>query len=210
MPIPTVSTQGVHMSRHHEELDINPNEDTNTFDPSEVIGHPTTTFDDALFENYDRRSLRSIIDGQRAYQESQAAQAARVILDDAEMPAFDHNIAEYEDFEDATSYAPRVRRIRVQSHGKLGTLVSPGAQVVYVLLTLAAIGGTLGLALSTDSPYMLLIGGIATPMLLPICVWRWFCWLDSSPYYYRLLTTLGEDARNLLDYRLLGKRRFPN
>lgn len=43
-------------------------------------------------------------------------------------------------------------------------------------------------------------------MLLPICIWKWIRWLDSTPYYYRLLTSLGEDARNLLSYRLLWKR----
>jgi len=84
--------------------------------------------------------------------------------------------------------------------------VSPGAQIIYVLLAIAAIGGMLGLAFSTDSPQLLLIAGVATPMLLPICVWRWLSWLDSAPYYFRLLSTLGEDARNLLDYRLLWKK----
>jgi hypothetical protein len=199
------------MSRHRKEPNLNPNEETSVFVPSQVIAQAETAEGESLFETYERRSLRSIIDGQRAYRESQAAQAARVILDDAEIPEFEefeHSTTEYEDFENATTHAPRVLRIRVENKGKLDALLSPGAQVVYVLLTLAAIGGTLGLALSTDSPHLLLIGGIATPMLLPICVWRWFRWLDSSPYYYRLLTSLGEDARNLMDYRLLGRRRF--
>ncbi len=98
----------------------------------------------------------------------------------------------------------------MQRVSTLGRLASPGAQIIYVLLVVAALGGTLGLAYSTDSPHLLLFAGIATPMLLPLCVWRWFCWLDSSPYYYRLLTTLGEDARNLLEYRLLWKRSSHN
>lgn len=198
------------MSTHNPDQDLNPNEDTNPFDASEVIGSHANSNSESLFETYDRRSLRSIIDEQRAYRESQAAQAARTILDGAEIPEFEdyeQNTTDYEDFEHASSHAPRVLRVRVQRPTtKLGILVSPGAQIVYILLIVGALGGTLGLALSTDSPHLLLIGGVATPMLLPICVWRWFRWLDSSPYYYRLLTTLGEDARNLLQYRLLWKK----
>jgi hypothetical protein len=172
--------------------------------------------DGTLFETYDRRSLRSIIEQQQAYRESHAALAARAILDGAEIPEYDsehEEILVYENDSEADGPAnshPRLRRIRVQRVSTLGRLASPGAQIIYVLLVVAALGGTLGLAYSTDSPHLLLFAGIATPMLLPLCVWRWFCWLDSSPYYYRLLTTLGEDARNLLEYRLLWKRSSHN
>lgn len=176
-------------------------------------GEPTLNPDDSLFESYDRRSLKSIIQQQQAYRESHAAQAARAILHDAELPDFDPRedesivIEEYEESGDHREpERVRYRRIRVQRVSGLSRLASPGAQIVYVLLVVAALGGTLGLAFSTDSPHLLLVAGIATPMLLPICVWRWLCWLDSSPYYYRLLTTLGEDARNLLQYRLLWKK----
>lgn len=194
--------------KHNEQL----SEDTLEMDTSPFLGdtdHKGGKADDSLFERYDRRSLSTIIEQQRAYRESQAAQAARVILGDAILPEFDpdlNDIVDYEDFEDSESSHPRYRRIRVQRVTGAGLLVSPGAQIVYVLLTIAALSGTLGLAYSTDSPQMLLLAGIATPMLLPICVWRWLSWLDSAPYYYRLLTTLGEDARNLLDYRLLWKK----
>lgn len=204
------------MAQHDKQPGETPNEETRAFDTSDVLGAPTPKSDpngESLFETYDRRSLESIISAQKAYKESQAAQAARTILEDAELPEFEQfeqTTAEYEDFENASSHAPRVIRMRVQRTSPLGVLASPGAQIVYVLLTVAALGGTLALALSTDSPELLLIGGVATPMLLPICVWRWFRWLDSSPYYYRLLTTLGEDARNLLQYRLLWKKSTPN
>lgn len=184
--------------------------ETREFDASGVIGSPQQADSDSLFESFERRSIRSIIEEQKAYRESQAAQAARVILDDVELPDFDHyeqHTAEYEDFEQGSAHAPSVLRLRApEATTRFGVLVSPGAQIVYILLIIAALGGVLGLALSTDSAPLLLIAGVATPMLLPICVWRWFCWLDSSPYYYRLLTTLGEDARNLLEYRLLWKK----
>lgn len=163
---------------------------------------------ESLFETYERRSIETIINQQRAHKDSQAAQAAKVILDGVILPSFEHDLhetVEYENSEDQTG-SPRTRRIRVQRMSAIGRLSTPGAQVVYILLTIAGLGGTFGLAASTQSPQLLLLAEIATPMLLPICVWRWFCWLDSSPYYYRLLTTLGEDARNLLDYRLLWKK----
>jgi hypothetical protein len=182
----------------HDPEHVDANEDTRSFLPDQSLGSPhaqQAERGESLFETYDRRSLRSIIDGQRSYQESQAAQAARAILDGAEIPEFvdlDQDTAEYAEFESQDTHSPRIRRLRVQRSTPIGRLA-----------------GTLALALSTDSPHLLLIGGVATPMLLPICVWRWFCWLDSSPYYYRLLTTLGEDARNLLEYRLLWKKRLP-
>lgn len=192
------------------------NSKTLNFNTEPFIGEriqPDPGSGESLFENYERRSLRSIIEQQRAYRESQAAQAARAILHGAVLPEFtpyEHDsvvIEEFEDAEEGSSPAQvHYRRIRVQRISKFGRLASPGAQVVYVLLVVAVLGGMLGLAFSTDSAHMLLIAGIATPMLLPICVWRWLCWLDSSPYYYRLLTTLGEDARNLLHYRLLWKK----
>lgn len=204
------------MADHNTEPGRDPNEETSAFDTSDLLGAPNPKPDpnsESLFESYDRRSLESIISDQKAYKESQASQAARTILEGADLPEFEQieqTTADYEDFENASSHAPRVIRMRVQRTSTLGLLASPGAQIVYVLLTIAALGGTLALALSTDSPQLLLIGGVATPMLLPICVWRWFRWLDSSPYYYRLLTTLGEDARNLLQYRLLWKKSTPN
>lgn len=194
----------------------NLNDETAHLNTEPYIGEaqkPDLSPDDSLFETYDRRSLRSIIEQQQAYRESHAAQAARAILHDAELPEFSQHdddsiiIEEYD--EDGDPHEParvRYRRIRVQRVSGLGRFTSPGAQIVYILLIVAALGGTLGLAFSTDSPHLLMIAGIATPMLLPICVWRWLCWLDSSPYYYRLLTTLGEDARNLLQYRLLWKK----
>ena len=187
-------------------------EDTQEFDSSDVVGstpEAANQNDSTLFESYERRPVSEIIAQQRAYKESQAAQAARTILQDAEIPefeAFEADTAEYEDFDTDPEGRPLMRRLRVQRTSPLGRLVSPGAQIVYVLLIVGSLGGTLALAFSTDSPALLLIGGIATPMLLPICVWRWFRWLDSAPYYYRLLTTLGEDARNLLQYRLLWKK----
>jgi hypothetical protein len=163
---------------------------------------------ESLFETYERRSIETIIRQQRAHKDSQAARAAKVILEGVVLPEFDHELHQSIEFEDADEPAgpARIRHIRVQRVSAFGRLASPGAQVIYILLILAGLGGTLGLASSTQSPHLLLMAGIATPMLLPICVWRWFCWLDASPYYYRLLTTLGEDARNLLDYRLLWKK----
>ena len=181
-------------------------------DTTPYLGAPAqapTGIVDSLFEHYERRSLRTIIQQQQAYRESQAAQAARVILDGAQIPEFDpvqDQAIQFDDHEDDGKRGGGLRQIRVQRAYGMGRLVSPGAQIVYVLLTIAVLSGTLGLAFSTDSPQLLLLAGIATPMLLPICVWRWCCWLDSAPYYYRLLTTLGEDARNLLDYRLFGRK----
>ncbi len=188
------------------------NDETHAMDTSAFLGKPAPAPDEpaeSLFEHYERRSLGTIIRQQQIYRESQAAIAAKVILDGAEIPEIqdlEDQFVEYPEFNGESDRQPQLHRIRVQRTRSVGRLASPGAQIIYVLLTIAALGGTLGLAYSSDSPQLLLLAGIATPMLLPICVWRWFCWLDSAPYYYRLLTTLGEDARNLLEYRLLWKK----
>ena len=91
----------------------------------------------------------------------------------------------------------------------MARLATPGAQFIYALVIIMLLSGLIGLAASTKSPELILTAGVATPMLLPICIWKWIRWLDSDPYYYRLLTSLGEDARNLLQYRLFWKRSDP-
>ena len=167
-----------------------------------------------LFENYEPRSIRKIVEQRNQLRDSEAAEAAAIILEDAEPLELDYESPEIRsDSNDPKAkqllYRANIdaqRRQQTQSTSLLRLLHSPGAQFVYALLIIAALGGIIGLAATIESPTLVLIAGIASPILLPICIWKWIRWLDSTPYYYRLLTSLGEDARNLLDYRLLWKR----
>lgn len=183
------------------ELETSPNEGSCDGGPGE----------ESLFEDYEPRSTESIVAQQQLMQESHAAEAAAIILDGVEPPEFA--------FPDDTTALPlpnqehhgvyphaHGHRIRVQRVSPIGHLFTPGAQFVYALIIISLLGGLIGLAATIESPVLVLAAGIASPILLPICAWKWVRWLDSTPYYYRLLTSLGEDARNLLHYRLLWKR----
>ncbi len=184
-----------------------PSDSTQAFDLKGTQGDHARPDDRPLFERYEPRSLRTIVAQQRALRESHAAAAAKVILEGIEPPEFDfeheqvHAVVEID-----TGARPLYRSIRVQRVTLMGRLVSPGAQFIYALLIIMALSGILALAVSTSSPQLILVAGIATPMLLPVCIWKWIRWLDSDPYYYRLLTSLGEDARDLLQYRLFWKK----
>ncbi|MDF1808672.1 MAG: hypothetical protein P1U42_03160 [Phycisphaerales bacterium] len=167
-----------------------------------------------LFEDYKPRSSETIIRQRELLRESEAAEAAAIILDDAEPLDLDYNLTDLS--QNITD--PKARQLlnranlqnqkRLEGHelSFLHLLYAPGAQFVYALLIIATLGGMIGLAATIESPTLVLVAGIASPILLPLCIWKWIRWLDSTPYYYRLLTSLGEDARNLLDYRLFWKR----
>ena len=164
---------------------------------------------DSLFETYHPRSVSSIISQQQAVIESEAAEAAGIILEGVEPPEFDfptNNRTPNQSSEHTQLLGRTYGEIRVQRVTPVEQLFTPGAQFIYALLIISLLGGLIGLAATIESPALVLIAGISLPILLPICVWKWHRWLDSAPYYYRLLTSLGEDARNLLEHRLFSKR----
>lgn len=75
---------------------------------------------------------------------------------------------------------------------------SVGAQFVVGVVILAVSLGALALAATIrTTPYL-----IAAAIICPIGFWmfqsRWKRWLGSAPYFYKLLTSLGEDAENVL------------
>lgn len=75
---------------------------------------------------------------------------------------------------------------------------SEGAQFVYGILILAVSLGALALAATIrTTPYF-----IAAGVICPIGFWmfrsRWKRWIGSAPYCYKLLSSLGEDAENVM------------
>jgi hypothetical protein len=56
---------------------------------------------------------------------------------------------------------------------------------------------------------------IPAAIFAPIAFWymrvRWRRWLGSAPYFYRLMTSLGEDAENILvDHEEKKRQKFVN
>jgi hypothetical protein len=78
----------------------------------------------------------------------------------------------------------------------------PGTRFVTGLLLLTTSLGAAGLALSWQSRDALIVAGffsVATGVLFWVF---WRSWLDGFPYVYRLMTSLGEDAENLVRWRM--------
>lgn len=98
------------------------------------------------------------------------------------------------------SFSRRVRRRKAAR-----TMVGPGARFVYALGLMAVTLGVLGLAASWRNQEVMIVAGIfcgASAIFLWVF---WRTWLDGFPYFYRLLTSLGEDAENLLHWRLWNR-----
>lgn len=79
---------------------------------------------------------------------------------------------------------------------------SRGAHFVYALVALAVNLGVLGLAMTWQDARVLSACLVITPLTV---VWFWLrlrAWLQHSPYVYRLMHSLGEDAENLQDANL--------
>ena len=80
-------------------------------------------------------------------------------------------------------------------------VVARGSHFIYSLVLFTLNLGVLGLALTWQDSRMLAACLIATPITTV-----WFClrlraWMNRTPYFYRLLTSLGEDAEELLHLR---------
>lgn len=75
---------------------------------------------------------------------------------------------------------------------------SEGAQFVYGLVVLAAALGAVALAATIRTTPFIVVAGV----VFPVGVWwfrsRWRRWLGAAPYAYRLMSSLGEDAENIL------------
>lgn len=83
------------------------------------------------------------------------------------------------------------------------TITSAGAHFVYALIALTLTLGVLGLALTWQDGRVIAACAVIAPLSI-----TWFClrtraWLNRTPYWYRLLTSLGENAENLSQFRLM-------
>lgn len=101
--------------------------------------------------------------------------------------------------------SPRARRSIRRTF--TGVVNARGSHFIYALVALTLNLGLLGLALSWRDARVLSACLVITPIST---VWFWIrlrAWLDRTPYCYRLLTSLGEDAENLLRWSLWRRLR---
>ena len=89
------------------------------------------------------------------------------------------------------------QRRRVRKH-----LISEGAQFIYGLLILTATSGLIALATTIQSVQLLTLTMVLCPFVVIYGLISWKRWLRGAPYVYRLLTSLGEDAENLSQWRV--------
>ncbi|MCA9303188.1 MAG: hypothetical protein KC996_03605 [Phycisphaerales bacterium] len=81
-------------------------------------------------------------------------------------------------------------------------MLSEGAQFIYGLLILAGTAGLIALATTIQSVELLTAMIIICPIVVIYSVISWKRWLRGAPYVYRLMTSLGEDAENLVHWRV--------
>ncbi len=95
---------------------------------------------------------------------------------------------------------PEARVMRIADRRSLirKQVRTEGFQFVTGLVVLAASLGVVALAVTIRTLPFYIIGGV----VFPAGVWyfrsRWRRWLGAAPYMYRLMSSLGEDAENIL------------
>lgn len=86
--------------------------------------------------------------------------------------------------------------------GRLRVGFGPGARFVYGLILITLSLGAVGLAASWQSREALVVAAFFSAANGVLFWVFWRSWLDGLPYVYRLLTSLGEEAENLADWRV--------
>ncbi len=115
---------------------------------------------------------------------------------------------------DEVEFDPEAHTFNVRNKQSIKKVVaSDGGQLVFALLA-ALVGIAIGIyaAFIRTTPW-LIAAGVVTPATLIYAFARWRLWLGQAPYLYRLLTSLGEDADDLLEghrQKLVQKGRLPS
>jgi hypothetical protein len=115
---------------------------------------------------------------------------------------------------DEAEFDPEAHTFNVRNKQSIKKVVaSDGGQLVLALVA-ALVGIAIGIyaGILRTTPW-LIAGGIVTPVTLIYAFARWRLWLGQAPYLYRLLTSLGEDADDLLEQhrrKMVRKGRLPS
>ncbi len=79
--------------------------------------------------------------------------------------------------------------------------LSSGGQLVFGILVAMVGLGLAIMAITNPEKKFIIPAAIFTPFSMWFVYTRWNRWLGQLPYFYKLLTSLGEDAENILDDR---------
>ena len=90
-----------------------------------------------------------------------------------------------------SSIADRRNQIRKQ-------MLSTGGQFVMGILMMFVALGLVIMAITNPELIYIIPAAIVAPISFFYMRKRWNSWLGSAPYLYRLMTSLGEDAENIL------------
>jgi len=90
-----------------------------------------------------------------------------------------------------SSVADRRNLIRKQ-------MLSSGGQFIAGLIMMFVALGITIMAITNPVKMYIIPAAIITPISLWYMKVRWHRWLGSAPYFYRLMSSLGEDAENIL------------
>lgn len=90
-------------------------------------------------------------------------------------------------------------------------MLSTGGQfVVGLIMMFVALGMTI-MAITNPELKYIIPAAIITPISIFYMRARWQRWLGSAPYFYRLMSSLGEDAENILvDHEEKKRQKFVN
>ncbi len=85
-------------------------------------------------------------------------------------------------------------------------MLSSGGQLVFgILVAMIGVGLTI-MAVTNPEKKFIIPAAIISPWSFWFVYSKWRQWLGQLPYFYRLLTSLGEDAENVLEDREQKKR----
>lgn len=101
---------------------------------------------------------------------------------------------------DEAEYDPEAHYSNIRNKQSVRkVMTSDGGQFV-VALVLAAIGVAVAIyAAFIQTRPAIIVAAVVCPPTLFYAMFRWRLWLGQAPYLYRLLTSLGEDADDLLE-----------
>lgn len=100
----------------------------------------------------------------------------------------------------------RIQRISDRRSLVRKQMRSQGAGFIYGLVVLAVSLGTVALAATIRTLPFVIVAAVVFPIGVLWFRVSWRRWLGSAPYFYRLLTSLGEDAENVLVAREQAER----
>ncbi len=101
---------------------------------------------------------------------------------------------------DETEYDPEAHYSNIRNKQSVRKAVTSDGGQFILAVVLAAIGIAIAIyAAFVQTRPVIITAAVVCPPTLFYAAFRWRLWLGQAPYLYRLLTSLGEDADDLLE-----------